>query len=175
MLQWTWGCGYFFELVFLFFSDTYSEAGLMDYMIVLFSTFWHTSILFSIVAAPIYIPTNIAQGFPFFHILPTPVGLPRWLSDKESACQCQKTQEMQVLSLGQEDPLEEKMATYSSIAWEIPWTEEHGRLQSVVSQRVGHDWATNTHIHVYFLKVDFIFAIEAELMGVVLWWLTWSF
>ena len=44
-------------------------------------------------------------------------------------------QEMQVLSLGQEDSLEEEMATHSSIlAWEIPWTEEPGRLQSRGSQ-----------------------------------------
>ena len=47
---------------------------------------------------------------------------------------------MQVRSLGQEDPLEEKMATHSNIlAWEIPWTEEPGRLQSKRSQRTGHD------------------------------------
>ena len=52
----------------------------------------------------------------------------------------QKTQEMQVRSLGQEDPLEEETATHSSIlAWEIPWTEEPGRFQSIGSQRVGHD------------------------------------
>ena len=45
-------------------------------------------------------------------------------------------QEMQVQSLGREDPLEEKMATHSSIvAWEIPWTEEPGELQSIGSQR----------------------------------------
>ena len=49
-------------------------------------------------------------------------------------------QEMQVRSLGQEDPLEKEMATHSSIlAWEIPWTEEPGGLQSMVSQRVGQD------------------------------------
>ena len=43
-------------------------------------------------------------------------------------------------SLGQEDPLEKEMATLSSIlAWKIPWTEEPGRLQSIGSQRVGHD------------------------------------
>ena len=49
-------------------------------------------------------------------------------------------QEMQVLSLGQQDPLEKEIATHSSIfAWEIPWTEEPGGLQSVGSQRVGHD------------------------------------
>ena len=49
--------------------------------------------------------------------------------------------EDEVRSLGWEDPLLEKeMAIHSStIAWEIPWTEEPGRLQSVGSQRVGHD------------------------------------
>jgi len=45
-----------------------------------------------------------------------------------------------VRSLGQEDPLEKEMATHSStLAWKIPWTEEHSRLQSTGSQRVGHD------------------------------------
>ena len=49
-------------------------------------------------------------------------------------------QETQVQSLGREDPLEEGMATHSSIlAWRIPWTEESGGLQSIGSQRVGHD------------------------------------
>ena len=48
--------------------------------------------------------------------------------------------EMQVHSLGGEDSLEEGMATHSSIlTWRIPCTEEPGRLQSIVSQRVGHD------------------------------------
>ena len=56
-------------------------------------------------------------------------------------------QETWVWSLGQEDPLEEEMATHSSIfAWRIPWTEETGSLQSMGSQRVGHDWETNTFI-----------------------------
>ena len=52
-----------------------------------------------------------------------------------------------VQSLGREDPLEKETATHSStIAWKIPWTEELGRLQSMGSQRVGHDWATSlTH------------------------------
>ena len=45
-----------------------------------------------------------------------------------------------VRSLGQEDPLEKEMATHSStLAWKIPWTEERSRLQSMRSQRVGHD------------------------------------
>ena len=43
-------------------------------------------------------------------------------------------------SLGREDPLEEEMATHSSVlAWRIPWTEEPGGLQSIASQRVGRD------------------------------------
>ena len=47
---------------------------------------------------------------------------------------------MQVQSLGWEVTLEEGMATHSSIlAWRIPWTEEPGRLQSMGSQRVGHN------------------------------------
>ena len=49
-------------------------------------------------------------------------------------------QETWVQSLGWEDLLEKEMATHSSIlAWKIPWTEEPGRLQSMGSQRVGHD------------------------------------
>ena len=49
-------------------------------------------------------------------------------------------QETLVRSLGQEDPLEKEMAIHSStIAWKIPWTEDPGRLQSMGSQRVGHD------------------------------------
>ena len=55
-------------------------------------------------------------------------------------------QEPWVWSLGQEDPLEKEMATHSSIlAWEIPWTEEPGGLQSVGSQRIVHYLATKQH------------------------------
>ena len=58
----------------------------------------------------------------------------------------QETQESRVRSLGQEDPLEEKMATHSSIlAWKIPWTEESGGLQPTGSQRVRRDLATEHH------------------------------
>ena len=49
-------------------------------------------------------------------------------------------QETWVQFLGQEDPLEKKMTTHSSIlAWKIPWAEEPGGLQSMDSQRAGHD------------------------------------
>ena len=49
-------------------------------------------------------------------------------------------QETWIRSLGQEDPLEKEVAIHSStLAWKIPWMEEPGRLQSMGSQRVGHD------------------------------------
>ena len=52
-------------------------------------------------------------------------------------------QETWVGSLGQEDPLEEEVATHSSIlAWRIPWTEEPGGLQSIALKKVGHNLAT---------------------------------
>ena len=52
-------------------------------------------------------------------------------------------QEMQVQSMDVEDPLEEGMATHTSIlAWKTPWTEEPGKLQSLGSQRVRHNWAS---------------------------------
>ena len=54
----------------------------------------------------------------------------------------QEMQERQVWSLGQQDPLEEEMATHSSIlAWKIPWLEEPGGLLSMGLQKIGHDWA----------------------------------
>ena len=67
-------------------------------------------------------------------------------------------QETQVQSLGWEDPLEKGMATHSQyplgmatsiLAWRIPWTEEPDGLQSLVSQRVGHD--SNQHFHIFYM------------------------
>ena len=56
--------------------------------------------------------------------------------------------------------LEKEMATHSSIlAWKIPWTEEHGRLQSMGSQRVGHDWATSLHF-TYISRLPFTLIIQ---------------
>ena len=78
------------------------------------------------------------SGLPF----PSPGNLPnQGLNLGLSHCgQMQEMQKMRVQSLGRADPLEEEVATYSSIlAWEIPWTEEPDGLQPVGSQRVGHD------------------------------------
>ena len=63
-----------------------------------------------------------------------------------------------VPSLGQEDPLEEGMETHPSIlAWKIPWIEQTGRLQSMGSQRVGHDLA-----HTHSLEQVVICMVESE-------------
>ena len=89
-------------------------------MVVLFLVFKEISM----VAVSIYIPTNSARGFPFFHIHVAQLvkNLPA-------------VQEIWVQSLGWEDPLEKGMATHASIlAWIIPWT-----VWSMGMQRVGHD------------------------------------
>ena len=68
---------------------------------------------------------------------------------------------MRVRSLGQEDPLEERMATHSSIlVWRIPWTEEFGRLQSMGSQRAGHTEATE---HACTRALEASFALRSGL------------
>ena len=75
----------------------------------------------------------------FKYLLVYSCWLPRWLSAKESTCQCRIFQ-----SLGWKDSLEEEF-----LFWEISWTEEHGRLQSMELQRVGHNWVTE-HAHSCF-------------------------
>ena len=75
----------------------------------------------------------------------------------------QEMYETRVRSLGQEDPLEEGMATHSSIlAWRIPWTEEPGGLQSMGSQRVGHDWATELNWTEEPKKIDELITKEGK-------------
>ena len=60
----------------------------------------------------------------------------------------QEIQETKVWSLGREDPLEEGMATHSSIlAWRLPWTEGPDRLSYIWSQRVGHGWSDRARTH----------------------------
>ena len=66
-------------------------------------------------------------------------------------------QAMWVQSLGQDDHLDKEMATYTSIlAWRIPQTEEFGRLQSMGSQRLGHDLTIKPLPHVYAFACMYI-------------------
>ena len=77
-----------------------------------------------------------------FHFRFIPLGFSYDSDSQESSCSAWKTW---VWYLGEEDPLEKRMATHSSIlACRIPWTQEPGGLQSMGSQRVGHGWTTNT-------------------------------
>ena len=83
-----------------------------------------------------------SPGVHFICIMDFPGGS----DDKESA----HSREIWVWSLDQEDPLEKGKAAHPSfLAWRIPWSEEPGRLYSMGSQWVRHDWVTNTYTHLY--------------------------
>ena len=85
---------------------------------------WHSTLVFSTTEVRLRFPRNVSLVAQLVKNL-----LAMWKTE----VQC----------LGREDPLEKGTATHSSIlAWRIPWTEEPGGLQSMASQRVGHDWAT---------------------------------
>ena len=79
--------------------------------------------------------------------------------------------ETQVWSLGWEDPLEK--AHSSTLAWKIPWTEEPGRLQSMGSQRVGHDWATSLLL-LHFYSLEHTLDLEVKVMSILQSWHLWA-
>ena len=80
-------------------------------------------------------------------------GFPSGSDSKESAC----NEETRVQYLGQEDPQEKGMATHSSIlAWEVPWTEKPGGLQSMRLQRVGLNWVADTSLHLKFKVLTYV-------------------
>ena len=83
----------------------------------------------------------LAFFFSFFLLIFNPVPLVQWASlVAQRLKRLPGMRETQDQFLGWEDPLEKEMATHSStLAWRIPWREEPGRLQSMVSQRVGHN------------------------------------
>ena len=77
-----------------------------------------------------------------------------------------------VWSLGQEDPLEKEMAPHSStLAWKIQWMEEPGVLQSMGSQRVGHDWVTSFSLSLFIFQVFIEFVMILLLFYVLDFWL----
>ena len=86
------------------------------------------------------------------------LGVPWWLRGKESACSAGDAGSL-------EDSLEESMATHASIlAWRIPWTEEPGGLQSMGSQRVGHNWSDLACIVQYFIDVATTSSLSIHLL-----------
>ena len=81
--------------------------------------------------------------------------------------------ETRVRSLGQEDSLEKEMATHSStLAWRIPWREEPDGLQSMGSQRVGHDWAASLSLSLWFLYL-WASLVAQRLKHLPAMWETW--
>ena len=102
---------------------------------------WETWILLEKKSMPpIKLQHNTVNGFPTFDRI--------WASLVTQMVKCLPAKcEIQVWSLGQEEPLEKEMETHSStLAWKIPWTEVPCGLQFMGSQRVGHDWVTSlTH------------------------------
>ena len=105
------------------------------------------SLHFYIIYTYVYICIYIICIFIHIHIS----GLHRWLRGKKKIClPMQETQEMQVQSLGREDPLKEEMATLSSIlAWRNPRTEDPGGQQPMASLRAGqeHSWKATFPTH----------------------------
>ena len=80
------------------------------------------------------------EGCPSLTYLPSFCMCIKHVSAAKNLPAMQEPQETQVRSVGQEDPVEKGMAVHSSIfGWRTPWAEEPGRLQSIGSQKVGHD------------------------------------
>ena len=106
---------------------------------------------------------GVAQSWTWLKRLSSSSSRSTRTSLEAQAVKCLPTMwETQVQSLGQEDLLEKEMAIHSSIlAWKIPWMEEPGRLQSMWSQRVEHDWATSLsfslYIHHFTYPQDILF------------------
>ena len=102
---------------------------------------------------PIYLPWSDGTGcHDLTYIYIKHGGLELYRLDLTPSLHFSAVQETWVRYLSQENPLEKKgMATHSNLlAWRIPWTEEPGGLQSMGSQRAGHDWVTNTHFTAAF-------------------------
>ena len=79
------------------------------------------------------------------------MGFPGSTSGKELVCKCRRHKRCGFNPWIRKIPLEEGMATLSSIlAWRILWTEESGGLQSTESQRVGRDWRDVAHTYIYY-------------------------
>ena len=112
-------------------------------------------------------------------------GLPWWLSGKKYHLWCRRLPEMQetwVRSLGQEDPLEKEITTHSSIpAWEIPWTEGPGGLQSMESQ-TSWTWLWDFTFTFHFHALEMEMATESSILHLsfslgkkrILIWLHWK-
>ena len=124
----------------------------------------------------VFLPPAISAlpGAPSQCRLSDPTLVAQWLKNLPTV------QETWVWSMGWEDPLEAGMATHSSIlAWEVPWTEEPGKLQSMELQRVRLDWVTKHTLQVTCIHITLREAIatvfcwtESEMKARRPWWLS---
>ena len=104
MLQWTWEYKYLFKIMISLPLNIYPELKLLDHTVVIVLTYWNSK-RFS-------------------------VGLLRWLSGKESTCQCRRCKSCVFDPWVRKIPLEEVVAHWSILAWKIPWTEDRGCTNS---------------------------------------------
>ena len=149
MLLITLGCMYLSELLFSFTLDIYSGVELLDNMLALVFVFWGTYVLFSTVAIPIYIFTNHVLGFSFFHILANIYYLFGDVILRGASLVAQLIKNLPTMCdtwvwswVGKIPWRRIWYPTPIFLPGESPWTEEPGRLLSMVSQRVGHNGAT---------------------------------
>ena len=124
-------------------------VGMLDHMVILFLVFKGISILFSVVSVSIYIPTNSAK-----RVLFSPPPLQHLLFvdffDVGHSTWCEVIPYCSFDLHFSNNEWEKAMASHSStLAWKIPWMEEPGRLQSMGSLRVGHDWATSLSLFTF--------------------------
>ena len=84
--------------------------------------------------------------------------------------------ETRLWSLGQEDPPEKGMVTHSTVfPWRIPWTEEPGGLPSMGSERIWHNWATNSFSFILevvpnFMQICYVYILGEELFNFLVTW-----
>ena len=140
-----------------------AQARCSIYLII--TTFWvwyyyylyfikeETEVPYQVVSEDLEFKPNETSNFPAENCMPIiHWAIPVDPSGKESICQCRRHKRWKFDPSCLEDPLEQGMVTHSSILiWRIPRIEEPGRLQSMESQRVRHDWSNLAYMHALYI------------------------
>ena len=146
-----------FNILLSILLDKYPEGRLLNHTVALLLIFWRTIILFSLAATPLYILANRVQGVNFSIASPKlntiffVITATSWASQvalsKEPVCQCRRHENHGFNSWVGTIPWRRAWLHSSILAWRVPWTEEPGGLQSMGSQRLGHNWRDLAHTH----------------------------